>query len=58
MKEFERTADIIEKRTRKLKNWSTLGESEAHGFWLKQLTGLHPHIAKQFNILQGGEIKD
>lgn len=56
MKEFVVTAEMVEKRTKNIKNWSAPGENEPNGFWLKHLTGLHPLIAKQFkNVLQGGE---
>ena len=58
MKELVITTKMVEKRARKIKNWSAPGEDELHGFWLKHLTVIHPLIAKQFNnILQGGEIE-
>ena len=36
-------------------NWKALGKDGVQGYWLKNLTSLHPHIAVQLNQILHGE---
>ena len=36
-------------------NWKALGKDGVQGYWLKNLTSLHPHIALQLNQILDGE---
>ena len=59
MEDFEITADLVKHQVKKIKNWTTPGKDEIHGYWLKHLTSLHTRIARQLNyLLQIGNIED
>ena len=40
---------------RKLPNWKAPGKDGVQGYWLKNLTSLHPSIAMQLNQILDGE---
>ena len=39
------TAEKVTNATRRIKNWKAPGPDQVHGFWIKKLTSLHPHLA-------------
>ena len=44
----------IKKAAKKMKNWKSAGPDQIQGFWLKNLTNLHPRLAQQLqNVLEG-----
>ena len=45
------TEEMVKKQAKKMKNWTAPGKDDAHGFWIKHLTSLHPKIAQQLNRL-------
>ena len=45
------TEEMIKKQAKKMKNWTTPGKDEVHGFSIKHLTSLPPRIAQQLNQL-------
>ena len=50
---------MVKGKVKKIKNWTTSGNDEVHGCWLKHLTSQHTRIAKELNLLfQTGTIVD
>uniref|UniRef100_A0A803TH41 Reverse transcriptase domain-containing protein n=1 Tax=Anolis carolinensis TaxID=28377 RepID=A0A803TH41_ANOCA len=59
MELMEITTEMISKRVQKVKNWTSPGSDQLHGFWLKHLISLHGKMAQQFNeMLQKGSISE
>jgi hypothetical protein len=45
---MEITQEKVAQETRRMKNWKAPGPDQLHGFWLKKLTSLHPHLARLY----------
>uniref|UniRef100_A0A803SMP7 Reverse transcriptase domain-containing protein n=1 Tax=Anolis carolinensis TaxID=28377 RepID=A0A803SMP7_ANOCA len=59
MELMEITTEMISKQVQKVKNWTSPGSDQLHGFWLKHLISLHGKMAQQFNeMLQKGSISE
>uniref|UniRef100_A0A803THT2 Reverse transcriptase domain-containing protein n=1 Tax=Anolis carolinensis TaxID=28377 RepID=A0A803THT2_ANOCA len=59
MELMEIITEIISKQVQKVKNWTSPGSDQLHGFWLKHLISLHGKMAQQFNeMLQKGSINE
>ena len=50
------TTEMIKEQVKKIPNWKSPGPDGVQGYWLKKLTALHEHIAKQMdNIISNTE---
>ena len=55
-KDDKRTTKMIKEQVKKILNWKSPGPDGVQGYWLKKLTALHEHIAKQMhNIISNTE---
>ena len=43
------TTEMIKEQVKKIPNWKSPGPDGVQGYWLKKLTALHEHIAKQMD---------
>ena len=57
MEKVEINQEMVKMQCRKMPNWKALGKDGVQGYWLKNLTSLHPHIAVQLNQILDGERK-
>ena len=51
----EISQEMVKMQCRKMPNWKTPGKDGVEGYWLKNLTSLHPRISVQLNQILGGE---
>ena len=56
MEKVEVSQEIVKLQYRKMPNWKA-PRKDMQGYWLKNLTSLHPHIAVQLNQILDGERK-
>ena len=56
MEKVEASQEIVKLQYRKMPNWKA-PRKDMQGYWLKNLTSLHPHIAVQLNQTLDGERK-
>ena len=49
MEKVEISQEIVKMQCRKMPNWKAPWKDGEQGYWLKNLTSLHPHIAVQLN---------
>ena len=54
MEKVEVSQEIVKLQYRKMPNWKA-PRKDMQGYWLKNLTSLHPHIAVQLNQILDGE---
>ena len=45
------TTEMIKEQIKKIPNWKSLEPDGVQGYWLKKLTALHEHIAKQMDTI-------
>ena len=57
MEKVEISQEIVKMQCRKMPNWKAPWKDGVQGYWLKNLTSLHPHIAVQLNQILDGERK-
>ena len=55
MEKVEINQEMVKMQCRKMPNWKALGKDGVQGYWLKNLTPFHPHIAVQLNLILHGE---
>ena len=55
MEKVEISQEMVKMQCRKMPNWKTPGKDGVEGYWLKNLTSLHPRISVQLNQILGGE---
>ena len=48
--------EMLKTATKKMKNWRAAGEDGVQGYWLKNLTSLHPRLADQLQEVLNGDI--
>ena len=48
--------EMLKKAIRKIKNWRAAGKDGIQGFWLKNLTSLHPRLVEQLQVVLDGNI--
>ena len=48
-------SQMVKMQCRKMPNWKAPGKDGVQGYWSKDLTLLHPHIAVQLNQILDGE---
>ena len=51
----EISQEMVKMQCRKMPNWKAPGKDGVQGYWSKDLTSLHPHIAVQLNQILDGE---
>ena len=55
MEKVEISQEMVKMQCRKMPNWKAPGKDGVQGYWSKDLTLLHPHIAVQLNQILDGE---
>ena len=55
MEKIEISQEMVKMRCTKMPNWDGPGKDGVQGYWLKNLTYLHPHIAVQINHILDDE---
>ena len=55
MEKVEISQEMVKMQCRKMPNWKVPGKDGVQGYWSKDLTSLHPHIAVQLNQILDGE---
>ena len=55
MENIEVSQEMVKMQCRKMPNWKVLGKDGVKGYWLKNLTSVHPRIAVQLNRILDGE---
>ena len=55
MEKVEISQEIVKMQCRKMPNWKAPWKDGVQGYWLKNLTSLHPRIAVQLNHIPDGE---
>ena len=55
MEKVEISQEMVKMQCRKMPNWKTPGKDGVEGYWLKNLTSLHPRISVQLNQILGGD---
>ena len=55
MEKVEIRQEMVKMQCRKIPNWKAPGKDGVQGYWLKNLTSLHPCIAEQVNQILNGE---
>ena len=55
MEKVEISQEMVKMQCRKMPNWKAPGKDGVEGYWLKNLTSLHPRISVQLNQILGGE---
>ena len=55
MEKLEINQEMVKMQCRELPNWKAIGKVGVQGYWLKNLTLLHPRIAVQLNHILDGE---
>ena len=56
MEKVDISQEMVKKQCRKMPNQKAPGKDPVQGYWLKNLTSLHPpHIAVQLNPILDGE---
>jgi hypothetical protein len=50
------STEMVNKQTKKMKNWKAAGPDQVHAFWLKTLTSLHSRLANQLQEVLEGNI--
>ena len=55
MEKVEISQELVKMQCRKMPNWKASGKDCVQGYWLKNLTSLHPRIAMRLNHVLDGE---
>ena len=55
MEKVEISQEMVKMQCREMSNWKASGKDCVQGYWLKNLTSLHPRIAMQLNHVLDGE---
>ena len=50
MEKVDISQEMVKMQCRIMPNWKAPGKDDMQGYWLKNLTSLHPRIAMQVNI--------